>query len=99
VLDRRPALVPERHWFPCNPPWRWLREDLAHGTGHAESQIRPSIGIRSAVFSDATDRTDTTHGAHVGLRVGVYRVVIARRETREYRGTHGNAGVGNNDRT
>jgi hypothetical protein len=58
------------------------------------SQIRPSIGIRIAVSTGATDRTDTTHGAHVDLHVGVHRVVIARQETRKYRGTHGNAGVG-----
>jgi len=52
-------------------------------------QIRPSIGIQSAVCSGAIDRTDTTYGAHADLRVGVHRVVIARQETRKYRGTHG----------
>jgi hypothetical protein len=63
------------------------------------SQIRPSIEIRSAVFSGTTDRTDTTYGADVDFRVGVHRVVIARQQPRKCRGTHGNAGVGNNDRT
>jgi hypothetical protein len=63
------------------------------------SQIRPSIRIRSAVFSGATDRTDTTYGAHVDLRVGVHRVVIARQETRKYRGKTEMPALANNDRT
>src|SRR5690242_9648425 len=58
------------------------------------SQIRRRSGSGSPFFSGATDRTDTTYGAHVDLRVGVQRVVIAGQETRKYRGTHGNAGAG-----
>ena len=97
-LDRRPALVPERHKFPCKPPSRWLREDPARGTGNAMSQIRRRSGSGAPFFSGATDRTDTTYGAHVDLRAGVLRVVIARQETRKYRAAHGIRRLQTNDR-
>ena len=89
LLDRQPALVPERHKLPCEPPWRWLREDLAGGTGHAAEPDPPSVDRDPECRLQRRDRSGR-HDPGRSCRPPRRRASHGDRSTtaRNYRGTH-----------